>query len=79
MSKNDRINKIDLFQNIFGYLLTFFCSVIGVLFIGAAQGDLTGYYFGLMFLLLAGLVAPNNRIPDPVKIILIILFVLIIF
>ncbi len=79
MSKNNSLDKINLFQNIFGYLLTFLCSGIGVLFIGAAQGDLTGYYFGLMFLLLAGLVAPNNKIPDLVKIILIIFFLLIIF
>jgi len=79
MSKKVWTQKIDLFQKYLGYLLTFLCSVLGILFIGAAQGDITGYYFGLMFLLLAGLVAPNNQIPDPLKIILVIFFLLIVF
>ena len=68
MSKNNRINKINLFQNTFGYLLTFLSSLVGVLCIGFSRSDLSGYYFGLIFLLLAGLVTPNNKIPEIIKI-----------
>ena len=70
MSKNQLDKYLIDLNRILAWIITFLCSILGIMFISLAQGDKLGYSYGAIFIATAITVAPTNKFPGWAKVLI---------
>ena len=68
MSNHKLDKSLFYLEKILAWSITILCSLLGIIFIALAKGDLEGYSYGAIFVLTAIIIAPINKFPIWVKI-----------